>query len=303
MSANQKSAPFADRVENYRARVEQTLDDWLQRSALAHTQLAEAMRYTTLGGGKRTRPLLVYASGELNGVDLAQCDAIAAAIEMIHTYSLVHDDLPAMDDDALRRGQPTVHIAYDEATAILVGDALLTLAFQVLAEADAFAAVPEVRAQLISVLAQASGGQGMVGGQAMDLSFEQQQPSQALLEDMFSRKTGALIKAAIVMPAVCNAQIPDAQRDALAKFADCAGLSFQIQDDILEVTSDTVTLGKDQGSDARNDKAAYPSLFGLEHAQRRAQGLAEEAAAQLDALGPASEGLAWLSDFIVNRKH
>jgi geranylgeranyl pyrophosphate synthase len=260
------------------------------------------MEYSVLGGGKRVRPLLAYASGELCGLAPAAVDSIAAAVELVHAYSLVHDDLPAMDDDDLRRGRPTTHRRFDEATAILAGDALQALAFEILCTDATLGARPSAQAQVIRWLARAIGPAGMVGGQALDLEAEGRRIDEAALEDIHRRKTGALIRAAIMMPSEL-ADFSHAQRASLDVFARDVGLVFQIRDDLLEVEQDTATLGKNAGSDAANQKSTYPSTLGVEGARRRAEETQRRAIDALESLGDASHGLLWLSDFILNRSH
>ncbi|MGK0673081.1 MAG: farnesyl diphosphate synthase [Halothiobacillaceae bacterium] len=281
------------------ARVETALDHALpaEPSASPLARLVEAMRYALLGPGKRVRPFLVYASGELADADAATLDAPACALEMIHAYSLVHDDLPAMDDDDLRRGRPTCHRAYDEATAILVGDALQTRAFELLAEAPGL--TEKTRIAMITTLARAAGHQGMVGGQAIDLAVIGQQPGLASLERMHRMKTGALIEAGVVLGALAgNADEAILQR--LRGYARAIGLAFQVRDDILDVTADSQTLGKTQGKDVARDKPTYVSLLGLDAAQALAVELCDEALAALDGLSRA-EPLRLLARYIVER--
>ncbi|MEW6729096.1 MAG: (2E,6E)-farnesyl diphosphate synthase [Pseudomonadota bacterium] len=282
----------ASRVE---AALERALPAEPTPSPLA--RLVEAMRYAVLGPGKRVRPFLVYAAGELTGADAAVLDAPACALELIHAYSLVHDDLPAMDDDDLRRGRPTCHRAFDEATAILVGDALQTRAFELLAEAPGLPA--ETRLAMIATLARAAGHRGMVGGQAIDLAAIGQQPELAALERMHRMKTGALIEASVILGALAG-QANEAMRDALTRYARAIGLAFQVRDDILDVTADSQTLGKTQGKDAARDKPTYVSLLGLDAAQALAGELRDEALAALDGL-PRAEPLRLLARYIVER--
>jgi farnesyl diphosphate synthase len=263
-------------------------------------RLLDAMRYAVLGGGKRVRPLLAYASAELADLPQQSVDAIAAAVELVHAYSLIHDDLPAMDDDDLRRGRPTVHIAFDEATAILAGDALQALAFETLCDDPALSAVPARQMRVIRWLAAASGPAGMVGGQALDLEAENRQIDERGLQDIHRRKTGQLIRAAIMMPSEL-ADFDAAQRANLDTFAAEIGLVFQIRDDLLEVEQDTATLGKNAGSDAQNNKSTYPSVLGIEGARRRADEIYARATAALSALGPRSHGLHWLAELILTR--
>ncbi len=267
-------------------------------------RLQKAMQYTALGGGKRIRPLLVYAAGMLSGADLRTLDAPAAAVELVHCYSLVHDDLPAMDDDDLRRGQPTLHKAFDEATAILAGDALLALAFQCLADAaseyrDATALIESIR-----VLAYASGGDGMVGGQMLDIDMAGSYPDKTLVEQMFKLKTGALIHAAVMLGVHAAKDQPDqALQQRLSDFGQAIGLCFQVQDDILDVTGDTEKLGKPQGSDEEKDKPNYALRYGLDFARRRADGLFAEAEHNLDGYGETAEPLRWMAAYITRRDY
>jgi farnesyl diphosphate synthase len=260
------------------------------------------MQYSVLGGGKRVRPLLAYASGELCGVSEDAVDAIAAAVELVHAYSLVHDDLPAMDDDDLRRGRPTTHKQFDEATAILAGDALQALAFEVLAGDAALVSRPREQVKLISWLARGAGPAGMVGGQALDLEAEGKRLDERALEDIHRRKTGWLIRAAIMMPSELG-DLSGAERERLDTFARDIGLVFQIRDDLLEVEQDTATLGKNAGSDASNGKSTYPSTLGVEGARRRAEETQKRAVDALQALGERSQALLWLSDFILTRSY
>ncbi|MEW5973154.1 MAG: (2E,6E)-farnesyl diphosphate synthase [Pseudomonadota bacterium] len=282
------------------ARVETALDHAIPAepgpSPLA--RLVEAMRYAALGPGKRVRPFLVYASGDLAGADAAALDAPACALEMIHAYSLVHDDLPAMDDDDLRRGRPTCHRAFDEATAILVGDALQTRAFELLAEAPGLST--ETRIAMITTLARAAGSQGMVGGQAIDLAAIGQRPDLAALERMHRMKTGALIEASVILGALAG-NADEAMLERLARYARAIGLAFQVRDDILDVTADSQTLGKTQGKDAAHAKPTYVSLLGLDAAQALAGKLRDEAEAALDGL-PRADHLRALARYIVERQ-
>jgi geranylgeranyl pyrophosphate synthase len=289
------------RIESYRARIEQVLDRCLALPDPGTPRLREAMRYSTLGGGKRLRPALVYLTGESLGAALADLDAPAAAVELIHVYSLVHDDLPAMDDDDLRRGRPTCHRAYDEATAILVGDALQALAFSVLADHSMGNVAPATRLSMIRTLAQAAGTAGMAGGQAVDLAAVGQTLSVDAVENMHRRKTGALIKGSVLLGAI-GAGI-DSGRDfqALESFGDEIGLAFQIQDDILDVEGDAAVLGKTTGADAALSKPTYPSTVGLPAARDRARALRDRAIAALAPLGPRNAPLVELAQFVVSR--
>jgi farnesyl diphosphate synthase len=260
------------------------------------------MEYSVLGTGKRVRPLLAYASGELCGVTANSIDTIAASVELVHAYSLVHDDLPAMDDDDLRRGRPTTHRAFDEATAVLAGDALQALAFEILCTDTALARYPERQVKAIAWLARAVGPAGMVGGQALDLAAEGRKLTEAALEDIHRRKTGELIRAAIMMPSELG-DFSARDRATLDEFARDIGLVFQIRDDLLEIEQDTATLGKNAGSDAANDKSTYPSTLGVVGARQRAAELQARAIGALRSLGAGAEGLLWLSDFILKRSH
>jgi geranylgeranyl pyrophosphate synthase len=293
---------FADRLDGYRRRVDQKLADVLKADHAVPERLLDSMRYSVLGGGKRVRPLLVYASGELVGAAEEALDAVAASVELIHAYSLVHDDLPAMDDDDLRRGRPTTHRQFDEATAILAGDALQALAFEVLASDRALAARPQAQIKILAWLARAAGPAGMVGGQALDMAAEGQRIDESGLERIHRGKTGALIRASIMMPSELGNLSGD-QRANLDLFARDIGLVFQIRDDLLEIEQDTATLGKNAGSDSGNDKSTYPSTLGVEGARRRAAETHERAVRALRTLGERSDALLWLSEFILNRSY
>jgi geranylgeranyl diphosphate synthase, type II len=281
-----------------RARVDAFLTRAFERRQPAEPRLDAAMHHALLVGGKRLRPLLVYLAGRALGASDEALDAPAAAVELIHAYSLVHDDLPAMDDDDLRRGQPTVHRAFDEATAILAGDALQTLAFETLARA----AHPRLPA-LILTLATAAGRDGMVGGQALDLAAIGGHPDVEALATMHAHKTGALIRAAVRLGALTAVDDQDPRVAALDRYAEALGLAFQIHDDVLDVTGDTQTLGKTSGADAARDKPTYPALLGLEGARRRASELTEEALAALSPLGESGYQLAQLARYMIERDH
>ena len=293
---------FAERLDRYRRRVDQKLAAVLGADHEVPERLLAAMRYSVLSGGKRVRPLLVYASGELVGADEGALDALAAAVELIHAYSLVHDDLPAMDDDDLRRGRPTTHRQFDEATAILAGDALQALAFEVLAVDGALAGRPQAQIKMLAWLARAAGPTGMVGGQSLDMAAEGQRLDERGLERIHRGKTGALIRASIMMPSELG-NLSAEQRANLDVFASDIGLVFQIRDDLLEVEQDTATLGKNAGSDAGNDKSTYPSTLGIDGARRRAEETHQRAVTALRTLGPRADGLSWLSEFILNRSY
>jgi farnesyl diphosphate synthase len=290
---------FSDRVGEYQQRVDARLDVSLPSAEVPPQRLHEAMRYAVFNGGKRVRPLLVYAAGECLGVDPDLLDAPAAAIELIHAFSLVHDDLPAMDDDDLRRGKPTVHIRYDEATAILAADALVPLAFLVVARLEQTS--DTVRTSLVRLIADACGSIGMTGGQSIDLAAEGVALSAAELEHMYSLKTGALIHASIVSACLLCDGIDSGRAAALDAFGRDIGLAFQIKDDILDVEGDTDIIGKPKGSDAKLDKATWPSLFGLEASRARCDELLQGALACLETFGADAAPLDWLARFIVER--
>ncbi len=284
-------------------RVERALDARLPPATQLPQKLHEAMRYTVLGGGKRMRPMLTYCTGKTLGIAPELLDGPACAVEFIHVYSLIHDDLPAMDDDDLRRGKATCHVAYDEATAILTGDALQTLAFQVLAHDPNITTSAEKRLQMIDALARASGSQGMVGGQAIDLESVGRTLTLPELENMHIHKTGALIRASVQLATLA---IPDVQPDIAHKldhYAKCIGLSFQVKDDILDEESDTATLGKTQGKDQDNDKPTYPALLGLQGAKEKARELHEQAVESLSVFGSEADLLRDLSLYIIERDH
>ncbi|HJR11200.1 MAG TPA: farnesyl diphosphate synthase [Rhodanobacteraceae bacterium] len=290
---------FADRVAGYRDRVEQALDVRLPPADARPASLHAAMRYAALGGGKRIRPLLCYAGGEVLGVPAEHLDDAACAVECVHVFSLVHDDLPAMDDDALRRGKPSTHAAFGVATAILAGDALQTRAFEILAGDGAHHAAE--RLGMIAILAAATGSQGMTGGQAVDLESEGRQLAATDLEALDRDKTGKLIRAAVLMPCCAVPGMPAASRDALDRFAECVGLAFQIKDDVLDVEGEQALTGKTQGADAARGKATYPSLMGMGNAKRRADALYAEALTALEGFGGSAEPLRWLARYIVHR--
>ena len=295
---------FAQWMADIQARTETALAHFLPPSSTRPDLLHEAMRYAVLGGGKRVRALLVHGAGEIAGASTDELDRAAAAVELIHAYSLVHDDMPCMDDDALRRGKPTVHVEYDEATALLTGDALQTLAFEVLCGEDGKLAntLPaDRRVTMIRLLAQASGSRGMAGGQAIDLASVGLAISREELEFMHIRKTGALIRASVALGAHCGNCSADT-RERLDRYGKLAGLLFQVVDDILDANSDTATLGKTAGKDADNNKPTYVSLLGLEEARELADTLLDDAEAALAPLGHAASRLRELADFIVHRR-
>ncbi|MCK7576430.1 MAG: (2E,6E)-farnesyl diphosphate synthase [Chromatiales bacterium] len=283
------------------ARVETALDQILPPVSVQPSRLHEAMRYTVLAGGKRIRPLLAYAAGEALGLDAALLDRPACAVEMIHAYSLIHDDLPAMDDDDLRRGRPTCHRAFDEATAILAGDALQTLAFQALAEAPGLSA--ESRVAMVSALARASGARGMVGGQAMDLEAEGTPLNLVQLENIHIHKTGALIRASVQMGVLAHGTLDADQAERLDHYAKCLGLAFQIQDDVLDVEGDTAQIGKTAGRDQELNKATYPALVGLAEAKAMANQLITEAIESVAIFGERAQPLTWIANALLGRKN
>jgi farnesyl diphosphate synthase len=261
------------------------------------------MRYSVLGGGKRIRPALVFATARTVGVAEEEVEAAACAIELIHVYSLVHDDLPAMDDDDLRRGKPTCHKAFDEATAVLVGDSLLTLAFQVLTRDSALPASPAIRLRLIDLLAEASGTFGMAGGQAIDLAAQGQKLDVSRVEEMHARKTGALIRASVLMAAASSPALEARYYQALANFATPIGLAFQIQDDLLDVLGDVATLGKATGADSERFKPTHPSIIGIEASQERVRLLHAQALEGLEPFGSHAEPLRSLADWLLSRRY
>jgi farnesyl diphosphate synthase len=297
----------AQRILFYQQRAEQALERCLQLPDPGTPRLRDAMRYSVLGGGKRLRPILVYSTGAALGASLAALDGPAAAVELIHAYSLVHDDLPAMDDDDLRRGQPTCHRAFDEGTAVLVGDALQALAFAVLVDEQL---APEIsvadRVRMIRALAQGIGTGGMAGGQAIDLGAVGQTLSAERIEDMHRKKTGALIEASVLLGAIAAGVADGPALSALARFGAEMGLAFQIQDDILDVEGDPATLGKQTGADAARAKPTYPSVLGLDESRRRAIAHRDAAIASitgLERLGGGAGPLGELARFVVDRSY
>jgi geranylgeranyl pyrophosphate synthase len=295
--------PFGKMLEGWRMRCEARLESQLSDHDPATARLHAAMRYSALGGGKRLRPILVYCTGTALGAPAEALDAAAVAVELLHVYSLVHDDLPAMDDDDLRRGRPTCHKAFDEGTAVLVGDALQALAFEVLAGGHASRLPPAARLQQMQVLARAIGTAGMAGGQAIDLAAVGQTIQASELEVMHRRKTGALIRASVLLGAIGAGATAGAQFESLSTYGAELGLAFQIQDDVLDVLGETATLGKVTGADAARGKPTYPSILGLEQSQHLARRHCDHAIAALSGLGKAAEPLAQLADYVVNRSH
>ncbi len=285
-------------ISAWQQHFESILDQYLPRANVNPGTLHQAMRYSALAGGKRFRPVLVYASGKALGLELEQLDPLACAIELIHTYSLIHDDLPAMDDDNLRRGQPTCHRAYDEATAILAGDALQALAFEILA--SAIPAQAATNLSLVRELASACGSTGMAGGQALDLGAVGNSISLGELETMHRLKTGALIRLAVTAP--CHiAGANDDTSNTFSDFGECLGLAFQVHDDILDVTGDSALTGKSTQADAALNKPTFPSILGLEESQRRAIELRDEAISRLEGFPGDTSTLIWLAGYVVSR--
>ncbi|OOG23122.1 (2E,6E)-farnesyl diphosphate synthase [Thioalkalivibrio denitrificans] len=288
-------------VAAVRERVEEALDRWIPPARTHPARLHEAMRYSALGGGKRVRPILVHAGGRAMGANPGRLDGPACAVELIHVYSLIHDDLPAMDDDDLRRGKPTCHKAFDEAMAILAGDAMQALAFQILATDPDMIPNPERRLRMTELLARAAGSRGMAGGQAIDLAAVGRVLDIAQLEDMHVHKTGALIRASVLLGGL-SADAPDEGRlEQLDRFAKSVGLAFQIRDDILDEEGDTETLGKAQGADRALNKPTYPALIGLEASREEARALVERALSAIEDFGPEADLLRWIARYIVER--
>lgn len=293
------SAELIQRLQSYTQRVDAQLEQILPSPSGPASMLFKAMRYSVFNGGKRVRPALCFAAAEAIGANTDNTAKIGAAVEMIHAYSLIHDDLPAMDDDDLRRGVPTCHIEFDEATAILAGDGLQSLAFKQLTELTDLPA--SINLQLIAILSDLAGCNGMVSGQAVDLASTGKQLNVNELNYMHNHKTGALIEASVVMGALATNQATDSQIAALQKFARAIGLAFQIQDDILDVECSTEQLGKSQGSDSANDKATYTSILGIEKARSEAERLYQTSIDALDIFTDSADTLRALAKFIVHR--
>ncbi|MEZ5566728.1 MAG: polyprenyl synthetase family protein [Gammaproteobacteria bacterium] len=294
---------FGSRADTYVTRIESVLEQHLPAAAVAPQRLHEAMRYSALGAGKRIRPILVYAAGEALSVPPDVLDAPAAAIELMHAFSLIHDDLPAMDNDDLRRGRPTTHRAYDEATAILAADALQPLAFEILATHPALTNQPAAQLKLVALLATACGSNGMTGGQSMDLAAEGRRLDPAELEHIYRLKTGCLMRASVMAAACCAPAVPLATLHALERFCDALGLAFQVRDDILDIEGTTEETGKTGGSDQAKGKATYPHLFGMPRARQRADELLAQAMDTLAPFGDEFDGLRWAARYIVLREH
>lgn len=294
------AASFANRVPAYHERLRRSFDQWLPQAGQYPARLHEAMRYAS-EGGKRLRPLLVYAAGEVLGLPARALDAPACAVELVHVYSLVHDDLPAMDDDDLRRGRATTHKAYDDATAILVGDALQALAFYVLAHDHDGGLEPAQRLNMIEVLADAAGSRGMVGGQAIDLESEDKSLTLPELEALHIHKTGAMIRACLRLACLAKSPLDTAHLEALDRYGKCIGLAFQIQDDVLDIEGNAASLGKTAGKDIAANKSTYPSVMGLSAAKERAGELFDTARAAINVFGAEAEPLIWLAHHIEGR--
>lgn len=287
----------------FQKRIDNFLAQKLDKLPINDDKLHQAMRYGLLIGGKRIRPYLAYITGEALGASLTDLDGIAGALECIHAYSLLHDDLPAMDDDDLRRGQPTCHKAFDEATAILAGDSLQTLAFDILANHNFSKKIQPKQIKLIQKLVSASGYQGMCGGQALDLAATNKQIDLEKLETLHSLKTGSLLEASVLMSAECSTQVTEKDKEALKKYARLIGLAYQVQDDIIDITSTEEQLGKPCGSDLAAHKSTYPALLGLQGAQQKAENLFQQALQALTALPYNTQSLAEFATFIVKRNH
>src|SRR5690349_9546134 len=295
------AADFAAWMRAHQLRAEEALDRLLPPPSIAPTRLHEAMRYAVLGGGKRVRPLLAFAAGCVTQAAEERVELAAAAVELIHVYSLIHDDLPCMDDDVLRRGKPTCHVEFDEATALLAGDALQSLAFQILSEYK-LAPRPESQLKMIQLFGIACGSRGMAGGQAIDLDAVGKTLSLPELEHMHIMKTGALIRASILMGVHCGEELPQAEYERVDRYAKCIGLAFQVVDDILDEEGDAATLGKTAGKDKAAGKPTYTSLMGLPDARRLAEDLLADAQAALSAFDHRADRLRQLAEFIVHRE-
>jgi farnesyl diphosphate synthase len=295
------ASDFQEWAQARQSRMEAALARLLPGADIAPRRLHSAMRYAVLGGGKRIRPLLAFAAGEMADADPGRVEVAAAAVELIHAYSLVHDDLPSMDDDDLRRGKPTCHVEFDEATALLAGDSLQTLAFQLLAE-HRLADDPALQLDMVRILALASGSRGMAGGQAIDLESVGTQLSLPELEFMHIHKTGALIRAAVQLGALCGRPLAAAEMEALQHYAKCIGLAFQVVDDILDAESTTATLGKTAGKDAEQNKPTYVTILGTAAAKAKAAELHRDAVDALAVFGIRAKRLADIAEFITHRK-
>ena len=297
------SRSFESLLTEYQNRVDKSLARWLPADSVNPPELHQAMRYSVLAPGKRVRPVLVYATAAALGLDLKLVDGAAAAVEIIHAYSLIHDDLPAMDDDDLRRGRPTCHKKFDEATAILAGDALQALAFYILSHDPDMTTNYQARLEMIEKLSLFSGSRGMAGGQAIDLSSVGKSLNITELETMHIHKTGALIRTCIQFSALSSSQLSKDRFQALDTYAKCIGLSFQVQDDILDVVGDTETLGKPQGSDRERNKPTFPSIIGLKASRQKALELHQSALDALSIFNEEAEILRYISAWFVERTH
>ncbi|SES96416.1 farnesyl-diphosphate synthase [Nitrosomonas marina] len=295
------TADFQSWASHCQASIENFLDSRLPSVDCVPVRLHQAMRYAVLGGGKRVRPLLAFAAGELGQADVASVTVVAAAVELIHAYSLVHDDMPCMDNDVLRRGKPTCHVEFDEATALLTGDSLQTLAFELVAEKQ-LTEDAKTQLSMIRQLANASGSRGMAGGQAFDLDNVGKTLALPELEFMHIHKTGALIRAAVMLGAHCSNRLNDEQLNQLDHFAKCVGLAFQVVDDLLDAEATTATLGKTAGKDAENNKPTYVSIMGVREARERAEKLQQDADRILREFGDAALRLRQVTDFIIKRE-
>ncbi len=287
-------------IKQSQSRVESRLESVLD-NVTSTENLSDAMKYTCLAGGKRIRPILVYATCDALGVELSKADNAACAVELVHCYSLAHDDLPSMDDDDVRRGKPSLHIAFDEATAILTGDALQSMAFELLAQESTVSVTNRIR--MVNELAQAIGANGMVAGQDLDFSASGKHLNESQLANLHNRKTGALIQASLRLGALCKEEVEASVLETLKEFGEAVGLAFQVQDDILDVTENTESLGKPQGSDALKAKPTYVSILGLDAARARATELTEQAHSILDSLEFDVSLLRELASYITQRKH
>jgi len=294
--------PLNERLDGWQRRVERELDHWLPPESAVPQRLHAAQRYSVLGAGKRIRPALVYATAETLGIPTDQVDAAACAVELIHAYSLVHDDLPAMDDDDLRRGRPTCHRAFDEATAILAGDSLQVLAFKILSSHPGGPPDPGTRVRLIETLADASGTAGMAGGQALDLAAEGRLLAIEEIERIHALKTGALIRASVLLAAHCAPTLDAGRFEALAAFGAAVGLAFQVQDDILDVEGDVALTGRPTGSDQARAMPTYPAVAGLESARTRVAELHAQASRGLEQHGWGDGPLAALAAWLLARR-
>jgi farnesyl diphosphate synthase len=292
---------FDEITRDWLIRIDAKLDQVLPPATQPPQRLHQAMRYSVLGGGKRIRPVLVYATGTALGIPAGELDGVAAAIELMHCFSLVHDDLPAMDDDDLRRGQPTTHRAFDEATAILAADALQPVAFDLLATDCTMRCPPEARLKIIHLLADACGSLGMTGGQSIDLDAEGKRLSATELENMYNLKTGRLLRASVLAAAHYGGSNQQ-ELARLQRFIDAAGLAFQIRDDVLDIEGSTEVIGKQQGSDIDRDKATWPALFGLPASHAKTQELLQVSLAEIAHMGPEAEPLRIIASYIVNRE-